>query len=129
VDRPEAYRGRKFTIAYAVDNNGRSPGKEFFDALPVQEQAKLMRLFALLGDQGTINNPEKFGKLKEGLFEFKSFQIRMPCRFLPGGIVLISHGFLKQRDRTPPEHIDRARRILEEDQKRAARAGLQDSRS
>ncbi len=129
MERPTAYRGRRFTIAYAVDNKGRSPGKEFFDALSVQDQAKLMRLFALLGDQGRINNPEKFGNLKEGYFEFKSFQIRMPCRFLPGDVVLITHGFRKQRDRTPREHIDRAKRIFEEDQQRAGRAGSQDSRS
>jgi phage-related protein len=123
VERPIAYRGRRFTIAYAVDNNGRSPGKDFFDALPLQDQAKLMHLFRLLGEQGTINNPEKFGNLKGGLYEFKSFQIRMPCRFLPNGVVLITHGFRKKRDRTPKEEIDRAKRIFEEDQQRAGRAG------
>ncbi len=108
-----------FTIAYAVDDNGRSPGKQFFDALPVEDKAKLMRLFALLGDQGKINNPEKFRKLEGDLFEFKSFQIRMPCRFLPSGLVLISHGFLKKRDRTPRKEIERAKRIFEEEQQRA----------
>lgn len=93
MERPIAYRGRRFTIAYAVDDNGRSPGTQCFDALPIQDQAKLMRLFELLGDEGRINNPEIFGNLKKGFFEFKSFQIRMPCRFLPGGVVLITHGF------------------------------------
>lgn len=117
------------TIAYAVDNKGRSPGKEFFDALPVQDQAKLMRLFALLGDQGRINNPEKFGNLKKGFFEFKSFQVRMPCRFVPGGVVLITHGFRKKQQRAPREEIERAERIFAEDQQRAGQAGSQDFRS
>jgi hypothetical protein len=39
----------------------------------------------------SIANPEKFRNLKEGFREFKSFQIRMPCRFLPQGLVLITH--------------------------------------
>ncbi len=118
-----------YTVAYAVDNKGRSPGKDFFDALPVQDKAKLLRLFALLADRGRIENPEKFGNLKEGFFEFKSFQIRMPCRFLPGGVVLITHGFRKKRDRTPREEIDRAKSIFEQDQQRAGQAGPQDSPS
>jgi phage-related protein len=117
------------TIAYAVDNKGRSPGKEFFDALPLQDQAKLMRLFELLGNQGGIYNAEKFKNLKEGFFEFKSFQIRMLCRFLPGGVVLITHGFRKQRDWTPREEIDRAKKIFQQDQQRAGRAGRGEFRS
>lgn len=129
MERPIAYRGRRFTIAYAVDDNGRSPGKEFFDALPVEDKAKLMRLFVLLGDQGRIDNSEKFRKLTERFFEFKSFQIRMACCFLPSGLVLITHGFVKRRDRTPRKEIERAKRIFEEDQQRAGRAGSQDSRS
>lgn len=129
MERPIAYRGRRLIIVYAVDNKGRSPGKEFFDALPLEDQAKLMWLFKLLADEGKISNPEKFGNLKEGFFEFKSYQIRMPCCYLPGGLVLITHGFLKKRDRTPREQIERAKRIFEEDQQRAWQTGLHDPRS
>jgi hypothetical protein len=99
--RPIAYKGKAFTIAYAVDKNGRSPGKEFFDALPLGDQAKVMSLFGRLGDYGSIRNPEKFRKLEGNCYEFKSFQIRIPCFFLPAGLVLITHGFRKKRDRTP----------------------------
>lgn len=126
MQRPIAYRGRMFTIAYAVDRNGRSPGKEFFDGLPCEDQAKLMRLFALLAEQGKIANPEKFGNLKGGFREFKSFQVRMPCRFLPQAIVLVTHGFKKQRDRTPREEIERAQRIFQQDQERSRRVGGDD---
>jgi phage-related protein len=111
-----------------VDKNGRSPGKEFFDALPLKDQAKLMRLFELLAENGTIANPEKFRNLKEGFREFKSFQIRMLCRFLPQGVVLITHGFYKKQDRIPGEEIERARRIYAEDQQRVGGVGLKDSR-
>lgn len=128
MGRPIAYKGRVYTIAYAVDRNGRSPAKEFFEALPMRDQAKLMRLFARLADHGRIDNPEKFGNLKESFFEFKSFQIRMPCRFLPRGVVLITHGFRKKRDRAPREEIERAKRIFEEDQQRAGRVDVKDSR-
>jgi phage-related protein len=123
--RPIAYKGRAFTIAYVVDRNGRSPGKEFFDALPREDQAKVMSLFGRLGDYGSISNPEKFRKLEGNCYEFKSFQIRMPCFFLPAGLVLITHGFRKKRDRTPREEIERAKRIFEEDQERERRSSPQ----
>jgi len=118
AQRPIAYQGRVHTIGYAVDKNGRSPGKEFFDALPVRDQAKVMSLFVRLGDYGSIRNPEKFRKLEGNCYEFKSFQIRMPCFFSPDGWVLVTHGFWKKRDRTPRQEIERARRIFEEDQER-----------
>ena len=126
MERPIAYRGRMFTIAYAVERSGRSPGREFFDELPGQDQAKVMRLFALLAEQGKITNPEKFGDLGQGFREFKSFQIRMPCRFVAGGIVLVTHGFFKKSDKTPKAEIDRARRIFNEDQDRARPASGRD---
>ena len=121
MGRPIAYRGRRFTIAYAVERNGRSPGQAFFDKLSLQDRAKLMRLFALLGDEGKITNPEKFGDLGEGFREFKSFQIRMPCRFIAGGIVLVTHGFVKKKDKTPKEEINRAKRIFQEDSEQFGR--------
>ncbi len=119
MERPIAYQGRRFTIAYALDRNGRSPGKDFFDELPCEDQAKLMRLFALLAEQGKISNPEKFGNLKGGFREFKSFNVRMPCRFLPGGIALITHGFRKKKSKAPREEIERAERIFREDEERS----------
>jgi hypothetical protein len=119
VERTIAYRGRKLVIAYAVDRNGRSPAKEFFEALSPPDQAKLMRLFALLGDEGRIVNSEKFGYLVERFHEFKSFQIRMPCRIVAGSTVIVTHGFLKKKDKTPREEITRAKRIFAEDQERA----------
>jgi hypothetical protein len=78
MNRIEAFRGRKFTIAYARDKSGESPGATFFESLSLEDKAKLMNLFRLAADQGSFHNDRKFGDLGEGLFEFKSHQIRMP---------------------------------------------------
>lgn len=78
----------------------------------------MMRLFALLADHGKITNSEKFGDLGNGLREFKCHQIRMPCRFIPRRIVVVSHGFRKKKNRAPKQEIERAERILLEDQER-----------
>lgn len=118
-----AYRGAKFVIAYARDAAGSCPGGEFFDRLELRDQAKLMALFKIAGDLGQFSNPEKFGDLGDGVYEFKSFQIRMPfvyCSILRKTIV-ITHGFVKKKDKAPPAEIERARRIRSQDFERLGR--------
>ncbi|MCL4784816.1 MAG: type II toxin-antitoxin system RelE/ParE family toxin [Bryobacterales bacterium] len=117
MDRIVAYEGQRLTIAYARDENGCAPGAEFFDGLSVSDQAKLHALFVLLADKQATSNREKFGDLGDGLYEFKSFQIRMPFAYArqERGVVLITHGFHKKKNKTPQAEIERARRILRED--------------
>lgn len=118
MERETAYAGTRFTIAFARDRSGDSPGSTFFQDLGVQDKAKLMNLFRIAGDQGSFHNQEKFGSLGAGLFEFKSFQIRMPFAYAKrqSRLILITHGFIKQKNKTPKAEIDRAWRIYNEDQ-------------
>lgn len=118
--RIEAYRGDRFLIAFAQERSGECPGSEFFAALSLLDKAKMMALFKLAAEHGKFSNPEKFGDLGDGLWEFKSHQIRMPYAFSrrERGLIVISHGFIKKGPKTPREEIKRARRILDEDENR-----------
>jgi len=83
VERRRVFSGKMFTIAFARNREGAYPAEEFFDQLSIADKATLMNLFRILGDHGKHSNPKKFGDLGDGLYEFKSFQIRMPfclCR-------------------------------------------------
>jgi len=119
IERRLAYSGRTFKIAFARDHSEVSPGESFYDGLPPDEKAQLFKLFQILGDEtlGAPRNPKKFGVLDHELYEFKSFQIRMPFAYAKGdrGLVLISHGFRKKKDKTPPSEIAKAKKILQED--------------
>jgi len=117
AERKLAFHGKMFRIAFARDRDGAFPAEEFFDQLPNADKAKMDSLFRILGENGKHSNPEKFGDLGGGLYEFKSFQIRMPFAYAKNerGLILITHGFRKQKDKAPPSEIARARRILEED--------------
>lgn len=61
---------------------------------------------------------EKFKKVEgtEGLFEFKSFQDRIPA-FYDGnerdgrGRLIMTHGFRKKGDRMPPAELKRAEQL------------------
>lgn len=118
--RRVVYGGARFTIVFAVERSGASPAGEFFDELGISDRAKLMALFKLVAETGKCHNREKFGVLGEGLCEFKSFQIRMPFAYSRSerGVIVVTHGFMKKRDKAPKEEIERAWRIFEEDQAR-----------
>jgi len=116
-----------FSIAFAIQQNGDCPAFEFFDALSLLDKAKLMALFQIAADHGKFHNPEKFGDLGDGLFEFKSFQIRMPFAYAKTerALILITHDFNKKKDKTPKEEITRAWRIFHEDQAQTKLAVVQ----
>lgn len=122
MERIVAYVGKKLKIVYALDGDGTSPGHEFFVELGKSDKAKVSVLFALLADHQSTRNPEKFGDLGDGLYEFKSFQIRMPYAYARAerGLVLITHGFIKKTGKTPRSEMERARRILDHDSSRRA---------
>lgn len=128
MGRSIAYAGSAFTIAFATCADGSKPALDFYNELEDSDKAKLNTMFRYLGDQGRIANPEKFKKVDDELWEFKSHQIRMPCKFGDDRTVIISHGFFKKGDKIPPEQIKRARRILQEDANRCAKEQQQASR-
>jgi len=116
--RKVAYQGAVFAIAFAREKSGACPACEFFDGLSTLDKVKLMALFQIAGDHGKFYNPQKFGDLGDGLYEFKSFQIRMPFAYAKNerGLILATHGFIKKKDKTPRSEIVRAWRIFDEDQ-------------
>src|ERR1035438_3918420 len=115
MDRPIAHIGDVFTVAFAVALNGTSPGLDFYNNCSNRNKARLLKLFQWLGGHGWINNDQKFKPI-EGtkFFEFKDFQIRMPC-FRPGNAMVITHGFIKKTGAIPPAEIERAKRLMGED--------------
>ncbi len=96
----------------------RGPGpqarEEFFLSLDAADQAKMLALFRMLAETGRIPNREKFKSLGEGLFEFKSFQLRFLGDFRPGRRFVIAFGLRKKKDKLDRADIETAVRILRE---------------
>jgi hypothetical protein len=109
-----AVSGARVGIEAVVLADGSCPAEVFLDALGPADAAKLMALFDLFVRRfPQPMSREKFKKIEgtAGLFEFKSFQIRLPCFFRPGGRLLLTHGLIKKADRLPPQEIARAHAI------------------
>lgn len=95
--------------------NGSCPAGDFLDGLAPRERTKLDLIFQLLGDGHGIRSRTQFRKLRDtdGLFEVKSGQIRMPC-FYAGGDLILAFGVRKKSDRLPKKDIRRAHHMKAE---------------
>jgi hypothetical protein len=111
----EFYRGPWGSIRLATQSDGSSLAGKFIEELSTLDRNKLLALLKRAADMGpmNINDGEKFKKLEGTLFEFKVFQTRMPC-FYQGRSVVLTHGYMKKKDKTPPTEIARAVRIQKE---------------
>jgi hypothetical protein len=117
--REVLYKGKFHTVELAITANDRCPAKKFLNGLSKDDRAKILRVIKRLADEGKIANREQFKKIEgENFFEFKNFQIRMPCYLHTGGRIIITHGFIKKEDSIRPEEIDRMKRIRDEYEKR-----------
>lgn len=100
MNTKDCYTGNKKAIQLLVLDNGSCEAEEFLNNLDKSDRRKVDVLFEMMGEHGKISNREKFKKLEgtDGIFEFKSFQIRLLC-FLHLNCVIICRGVQKKKDK------------------------------
>ena len=109
--------GGRQPVHAAQKLDGTEPALGFINDLDDKDKRRVLRLFEKKA-AGHALSPEDFRKLRDGLFEFKDFQIRMPCFSTPKGW-FVTHGFIKKKEgRTPESEIARADLIRSEFLKR-----------
>ena len=104
------YAGQEKRILWVEDGPGQFRGEEFFLEIDVKGQARLFALFKRFADVGRIVNEEKFRHEEDGIYCFKSGQLRIFC-FFDGRDVLVTSGTIKKRRRLKRTELDRAKRI------------------
>ncbi len=106
--------GENAIVAYARRKNGNRPAKKYLEDLQKEDQAKLAKLFSKIVEVGKIINTERFRHLSGKIWEFKVHTgVRILC-FQEGKTWFLTHGFNKQRRKTPPKEIATAEQIMDE---------------
>ena len=100
-------------VRYAVRSSGKMPAKKYLESLGKENRFRLEVLFERMATFGKIASKQKFRKLKDEIWEFKSRQHRMPC-FQASNRWILTHGFLKKSGKTPKKEIERAIVIMKE---------------
>ena len=110
----------RFSVEYARGSDGSYPAEEFIKSLLKKDKATMIARIKRLAREGYIRNEDHFkiirGDLKGSrLFEFRlrrRTHIRLMGYFAPRrGRAVLTHGFLKKRNQTPADEIEKARRI------------------
>jgi mRNA-degrading endonuclease RelE of RelBE toxin-antitoxin system len=97
MDIVKLYHGKCFTI-YCVKVNKRCPIKEFLYNLGERDKRRVTRLLQRVADFGIPKNTEKSRRLKgtqRNIWEFKSYNVRLPYFFIGGNSLVLTHGFFK----------------------------------
>jgi phage-related protein len=104
-----------FRIEYVVLPNGRAPAREFIDSLDDKTAAHIDAFIERLRVYGSRMQGKFVKKLTEDILELRVKQFDRIFRVLffyqPGMLIVITLGFQKKTDRTPPSEIGKAEQM------------------
>ena len=105
----------EFAIDYVLLPDGRRPARDFIDSLDEAAAAKVDAFIQRLRIFGTRMHGKFVEKLTEHIFELrvKHFDriFRVLFFYQPGRLIVITSGFLKKSQKTPPAEIARAEEL------------------
>lgn len=112
----------KFKILFYEKENGESPVEDFINSLDTKTQAKLIGLMELLEEKGTSLREPYTKYLKDGIFEircqFGSNISRVLYFFFCNKKIILTNGFVKKTQKTPPNQIKIAKQRQKDFMKR-----------
>ena len=105
----------KFTIEYVELPNGRVPAREFVDSLDDKAAARIDAFIERLRIYANRMQGKFVNKLTDDMFELSVKQFDRIFRVLffyqPGMPIVITSGFQKKTEQTPPGEIKRAEQL------------------
>ena len=105
----------EFTIEYVQLPNGRLPAREFVDSLDDKAAARADAFIERLRIYGNRMQGKFVKKLTHDIFELRVKQFdrifRVLFFYLPGMLIVITSGFQKKTQETPPGEIIRAQQL------------------
>ena len=113
---------QRFEVEYFAKEDGTYPAEEFILSQDVKMRAKLFRLLELLEEKGNTLREPYSKSLDDGIFEIRAKQgsniTRVLYFFYIGNKIILTNGFIKKSQKTPPSEIDLAKKYRAEYEKR-----------
>ena len=98
--------------------DGTRPVEDFLLGLPLKMRAKITRAISMLESGGTDLREPHSKHLDDGIFELRakigSDITRVLYFFIIGRRIILTHGFIKKTDKTPPAEIKKAKHYRHE---------------
>lgn len=103
----------KIQVVFYDLPTGVYPAKEFILSLDIKMRAKMLRMISMLQTNGTDLRMPYSEHLDDGIFELRakvgSNISRVMYFFYDGGQAILTHGFIKKTQKTPPIELQRAK--------------------
>ena len=103
----------QFTVIAYEKENGESPVEEFINSLDVKMRAKVYGMLSILQDKGNMLREPYSKHLDDGIFELRckvgSNITRVLYFFYYEGKIVLTNGFVKKTQKTPPGEIELAK--------------------
>lgn len=113
---------QRFEVEYFEKEDGTYPAEKFILSQDVKMRAKLFRLLELLEEKGNTLREPYSKSLDDGIFEIRAKQgsniTRVLYFFYIGNKIILTNGFIKKSQKTPPSEIDLAKKYRAEYEKR-----------
>ena len=110
------YRGdymADFEVIFYEKENGDCPVEEFINSLDVKMRAKMVGLLELLEEKGNQLREPYSKPIDDGIFEIRckvgNNITRVLYFFYYEGKIILTNGFVKKTQKTPPEEIKLAK--------------------
>lgn len=107
-----------FQLELYETENGEQPVSDFLDSLDNKMAAKLIGLMDVLEEKGTELRLPYSKSMGEGIFELRCKQgsniTRVLYFFYEGKIIIVTNGFVKKTQKTPPKEIKLAKERRED---------------
>lgn len=109
---------QEFKVIFYDLPNGTEPAMDFLDELDSKMFAKMIRAIEILKADGTIVREPYSKHLEDGIFEIRA-QVgsdisRVLYFFFVDRRIILTHGFIKKTQKTPPSEIERAKKYRAE---------------
>ena len=106
-------QGFKFQVVFYDKPDGSEPAQDFLDKLDEKMFAKMIRTIDVIKAGGTLVREPYSKHLDDGIFEVRA-QVgsnisRVLYFFFDGRRIVLTHGFIKKTQKTPPAEIKRAK--------------------
>ena len=102
-----------FEVIFYEKENGDCPVEEFINSLDVKMRAKMIGLLELLEEKGNQLREPYSKPIDDGIFEIRckvgNNITRVLYFFYYEGKIILTNGFIKKTQKTPPEEIKLAK--------------------
>lgn len=103
-----------FQLEFYETEDGKTPVSDFLDSLDDKMSAKLIGLMEVLEEKGTELRKPYSVSLSDGIFELRCKQSSNITRalyfFYTGKKIIVTNGFVKKTQKTPPNEIKIAKK-------------------